>query len=32
VSSYALAKVRGLPLLYKGDDFSQTDIAAACEA
>ncbi len=32
VFGYALAKVRGLPLLYKGDDFSQTDIAAACEA
>jgi ribonuclease VapC len=29
--SYALAKVRGLPLLYKGDDFSQTDIASAIE-
>jgi ribonuclease VapC len=29
VFSYALAKVRGLPLLYKGDDFSQTDIASA---
>jgi ribonuclease VapC len=29
VFSYALAKVRGLPLLYKGDDFSQTDIATA---
>lgn len=27
VFSYALAKVRGLPLLYKGDDFGQTDIA-----
>lgn len=27
VFSYALAKVRGLPLLFKGDDFSQTDIA-----
>lgn len=27
--SYALAKVRGLPLLFKGDDFSQTDIAPA---
>ncbi len=27
--SYALAKVRGLPLLYKGDDFAQTDIASA---
>ncbi len=24
--SYATAKLRGLPLLYKGDDFSQTDI------
>ena len=24
--SYALAKVSGAPLLYKGDDFSQTDI------
>lgn len=30
VFSYALAKVRGLPLLFKGDDFSQTDIASAC--
>ncbi len=27
--SYALAKVRGLPLLYKGDDFSQTDVQSA---
>lgn len=27
VFSYALAKVRGLPLLYKGDDFVHTDIA-----
>ncbi len=27
--SYALAKVRGLPLLYKGDDFSQTDVVSA---
>ena len=26
--SYALAKVRGLPLLFKGNDFSQTDIAS----
>ena len=25
--SYALAKVRGLPLLYKGEDFGHTDIA-----
>ena len=29
VFSYALAKVRGLPLLYKGEEFSQTDIASA---
>jgi ribonuclease VapC len=29
VFSYALAKVRGLPLLYKGDDFALTDIANA---
>lgn len=27
--SYALAKVRGLPLLFKGTDFSQTDIEPA---
>jgi ribonuclease VapC len=27
--SYALAKVRGVPLLFKGDDFSQTDIQSA---
>lgn len=27
--SYALASVRGEPLLYKGDDFSLTDIASA---
>lgn len=27
--SYALAKVRGLPLLFKGDDFARTDIVAA---
>lgn len=27
--SYALSKVSGEPLLFKGDDFSQTDIAAA---
>lgn len=26
--SYALAKVRGEPLLFKGDDFRQTDIAS----
>jgi ribonuclease VapC len=29
VFSYALARLRGLPLLYKGNDFAQTDIAAA---
>jgi ribonuclease VapC len=29
VFSYALAKVRSLPLLYKGEDFAQTDIASA---
>jgi ribonuclease VapC len=27
--AYALAKDRGEPLLYKGDDFSHTDITAA---
>lgn len=27
--SYALAKTSGAPLLYKGEDFSQTDIASA---
>jgi ribonuclease VapC len=31
VFSYALAKVRGLPLLYKGDDFAQTDVASAMQ-
>lgn len=31
VFSYALAKVRGLPLLFKGDDFAQTDILSALE-
>lgn len=29
VFSYALAKVRGLPMLYKGDDFAQTDVLSA---
>jgi ribonuclease VapC len=29
VFSYALAKVRNLPLLYKGDDFGRTDIRTA---
>lgn len=28
-SAYALAKAFGEPLLFKGDDFSQTDIQAA---
>jgi ribonuclease VapC len=27
--SYATAKSRGIPLLYKGNDFAQTDIVAA---
>ncbi len=27
--SYALAKTRNLPLLFKGDDFVHTDIASA---
>ncbi len=27
--SYALAKLMGLPLLFKGDDFRHTDIMAA---
>jgi len=27
--SYALAKAEGLPLLFKGDDFSKTDVEAA---
>ncbi len=27
--SYALAKVRGLPLLHKGSDFSETDVPSA---
>ena len=30
--SYALAKTRGLPLLYKGADFAKTDIASALTA
>jgi len=29
VFSYALAKSRGLPLLFKGDDFSRTDVERA---
>jgi ribonuclease VapC len=27
--AYALAKVEGIPLLYKGEDFSRTDIRRA---
>ncbi len=27
--AYAVAKVHDVPLLYKGDDFARTDIAAA---
>lgn len=27
--AYALAKTRGLPLLFKGDDFRATDVEAA---
>ena len=30
--AYALAKVTGEPLLFKGNDFSQTDIASALES
>jgi ribonuclease VapC len=29
--SYALAKTRDLPLLYKGNDFSHTDVISALE-
>jgi ribonuclease VapC len=28
-AAYALARSRGLPLLFKGADFSKTDIVAA---
>ncbi len=28
-ASYAVAKARGLPLLFKGNDFSGTDLPAA---
>jgi ribonuclease VapC len=27
--SYALAKQRGVPLLFQGDDFARTDLTAA---
>jgi len=30
--SYALAKTRGLPLLFKGDDFGRTDVVSALSA
>lgn len=30
--SYALARTRNLPLLFKGDDFVHTDIASALSA
>ena len=32
VFSYALAKVRGLPLLFKGNDFAQTDVVGLLAA
>jgi ribonuclease VapC len=32
VFSYALAKVRNLPLLFKGSDFAETDIRPAVAA
>jgi ribonuclease VapC len=28
-ASYALAKTRGVPLLFKGEDFTKTDLVAA---
>jgi ribonuclease VapC len=28
-ASYALAKITGEPLLFKGTDFSRTDVVAA---
>ena len=30
-ASYALAKAHNVPLLFKGDDFARTDIAAAAD-
>ncbi|QJE74495.1 type II toxin-antitoxin system VapC family toxin [Aerophototrophica crusticola] len=30
--AYALARARGLPLLFKGEDFARTDIRPACPA
>lgn len=32
VFSYALARRQGLPLLFKGDDFSRTDIGSATDS
>jgi ribonuclease VapC len=32
VFSYALAKARNLPLLFKGSDFAETDIQPAVAA
>ena len=32
IFAYALARERGVPLLFKGDDFSQTDIEDAARA
>ena len=29
-ASYALAKSRDVPLLFKGGDFARTDLVAAC--
>ena len=29
--AYALAKTRNLPLLFKGDDFTHTDIVSALD-
>ena len=30
--AYALSKATGFPLLFKGDDFSQTDVVSAFES
>ena len=29
--AYALSKATGLPLLFKGDDFTKTDVASALD-
>lgn len=31
-AAYALAKSRNLPLLFRGDDFSRTDLISAARA